>query len=192
MDSSASTMLSKSRDMNIALSNTIFRGKILYIRPAPSTRCPFSLSSSSSSTSSSSSAFFIFLYFEIPFSPPSNSIHNLAGQEYISPHKSSNMQFQVFTTIAIVLSSVASTNAAPGITAIANAELHKRTCGTLTGNALVLCQNACTAVCVRNTQFTSHFRAGQNLTHDLDCGNCWSCQEALQHRLLLETIEGEA
>lgn len=52
-----------------------------------------------------------------------------------------------FSTIALLFCAAFTVSAAPGAEMLA-----KRSCGTLTGTALQVCQDACKATCVSNTQ----------------------------------------
>lgn len=58
------------------------------------------------------------------------------------------MQFFTITTVLFTIASGAFAAPAPSSESLEPFRLHARTCGTLTGKPLELCQGACKAACV--------------------------------------------
>lgn len=87
-----------------------------------------------------------------------------------------NMQFHVLTTITLF---IAATSAIPTTTPAVESTIEKRTCGTLTGTPLKVCQEACEAACV-SREWIAHACQRQTDSSELDFDHCYSCCDFVQ------------
>ena len=68
------------------------------------------------------------------------------------------MQFFTIATVLFTVASGVMAAPAPSSESMEPFRLHARTCGTLTGKPLQLCQGACKAACVSRPPETQHHR----------------------------------